>query len=218
MITHLIEDRSSVISNYGQGNSKLGPTIFTYSKLPGRQGGTCPGSSGECELICFAKRVIRNKPVWDLWERNTLLGPEIPDPPEYARIIRLHVSGDFDTIGYINAWYHIVAHRPTVKFFVYTRSWRKSDLLESLEALRSLPNIQMFASMDYSIQELPPKGWRRAWIDGDRRVWTRPKLMREIFDGKDAIVCPQEAGIVPDCETCKFCFKSSDRDLVFLEH
>lgn len=215
MITHLIEDRNAVISPWGKGNSKLGSGIYTYSKLPGREH-SCPGSSSECERMCYAKRLVANKPVWELLTANTKNDTVPPLPPD-AQIVRIHVSGDFDTNNYIASWVGLVCANPGVKFFGYTRSWRVKELLYNLEQLRSLPNVWLWASMDKSITELPPEGWRRAWIAGDSRLTPNGKHYLT-FDGRKAIVCLEENGSMPDCETCTLCFATKKNDLVFIEH
>ena len=219
LVTFLVEDRSSKISDWGLGNSKIGPGIYTYSKLPGRVAGSCPGSSGECELICYAKRLIKNKPVWSMWEKNTERGDELPPLPADATIVRIHVSGDFDTVGYIQSWIDLATNRPDVVFFGYTRSWRVPELLPKLEEFGALQNVHLWASMDKTIKELPPKHWRKAWIEGDERL-TKEEGRKTLttIEGVKAIVCPEEAGLVKDCETCGYCFEKTKGDLVFLEH
>lgn len=171
LVVHLVEDRRATISPWGRGNSKIGPTVFTYSKLPGRVGGTCPGSSPECEMICYVKRVVTTSPpVWDLWTRNTLRRDEVPPLPEGAETVRFHVSGDFDTVPYIVNWCKLVNCHPDVAFFGYTRSWRVPELLPWLTRLHDYRNVQLFASVDKTIDELPPDGWRRAWLETDPRA------------------------------------------------
>ena len=123
LTTYLVEDRNGRVSAYGRGNSKIGPGIYTYSRLPGLMGGTCPGATAYCESVCYAKRVVDNVPVWDLWRRNSSEGL-VPMPPLDAKVVRWHVSGDFDTREYIAQWRRIVHIRSDVRFFGYTRSCR----------------------------------------------------------------------------------------------
>lgn len=205
---HLIEDRRIILSPWGKGNLKLGLGIYTYSKLPGRISGTCPGSSGECELICYAKRLVHNKWVWELYKENTLRGDELPELPSDAKIVRFHVSGDFDTPGYIISWIRLAAKNPDVRFFGYTRSWRVPELRVLLEEFKSLPNVFLWASIDSTVENLPPESWHKAWIEGDHRI-----------PSSKVVICPEETGKRPNCESCGFCFKKThDMDLIFLKH
>lgn len=185
-ITFFLPDTRGVeISRFGRGNKKIGMDVYTYSRVAGNPalcstthhdlgfaplslnpGGTCPGSTPECEAICYAKRITG--PVRQNYLRNA--GDDVPELPADCRLLRIHVSGDFDTWPYIQAWVRRLAERPDVRAWAYTRSWRVADLLPDLEILRGLPNVQLFASMDPTTRDLPPIGWRRAWID---RTWDK---------------------------------------------
>jgi hypothetical protein len=161
-----------------------------------------------------------------MWARNA--GDDVPPIPDDAKLLRLHVSGDFDTPAYIQHWVERLMFRPDVLAWVYTRSWRVVELLPHLEDLRGLPNVQMFASMDTSMAELPPVGWRRAWIDGDMRGGTPQEVMAHTadpvshnlvtFDGTRSYVCPEETGRRPNCETCRYCIDGTANDVTFLRH
>lgn len=215
LLTHIIEDRRAEVSGWGRGNSKLGFGIYTYSKLPGRVG-SCPGSTESCETYCYAKRLVANKWVWQMLTDNTARGDELPPLPDDAKIVRFHVSGDFDTAGYVESWINLAESRPAVRFFGYTRSWRCENMIAALERFRALPNVYLWASVDAEMRTLPPKGWRVAWIEDDARL----KKVGKHYDagGVHAVACPEEAGKLPNCETCRFCFKRHGMDLVFLKH
>lgn len=242
LTVYLSDTRGVTISRWGRGNTKLGMDgVYTYSRLPGRPDGffeplaqrkgfepgtstgTCPGSSSGCESICYAKRVINTPPVWDVWWANSeterLPGDEDPLPDD-AKLVRIHVSGDFSSIEYTEDWIALAKSRPEVDFFGYTRSWRVPELLESLERFRALPNVQLFASMDASIEELPPQGWRRAWIEGDSRaqIESDKVVNNHVADGIAAIICPEETGRKANCQECNYCIKGQKNDLVFLVH
>lgn len=216
-IVYLVEDRHTTVSPYGYGNTKLGKNIYTYSKLPGREF-TCPGSTDSCEAYCYAKRLIQNNPIWSLLTENTKRGDKVPPIPSDAKIIRIHVSGDFDSEKYILSWVEIVKQNPKVIFYAYTRSWRCNELINSLNELRKQPNMFLWASIDAEMQELPSKEWRRAWLEGDDRLTKISKNRFKTFDDKQAVICLEENGLLPSCEACKYCWKDSNTDLVFLMH
>lgn len=261
-LTFYIPDTRGVVqSQYGQGNLKIGLEAFTYSRLPGRPRkmalgtqdskpissmepddenwgvyshwpGTCPGSTPECERICYASRPVAELgPVSSMWLRNTMTD-EVPPIPEEAKYLRLHVSGDFNSIGYISNWITRISARPEVHVWGYTRSWRVPTLLPHLENLRALPNVQLFASMDKSTPELPPYGWRRAWIDGDPRGGEVHRVLahtdkaglfryfelQSTMDGVKSLICPEETKAVANCIDCGFCVTGQRNDVIFLEH
>ena len=219
----LPDTRGVEISRFGRGNLKIGAGVYTYSRLPGYDGlGTCPGSSDECEAICYAKRVAG--PVKDVWRGNG--EDDVPPIPGDCRLLRIHVSGDFDTKQYVANWIVRLLDRPDVTCWAYTRSWRVPELLPALEGLRALPHVELFASMDSSIEEIPPAGWRIAWIDGDWRAdWCPPESVFRCTDRNrftirltPTLVCPEETGHKRDCEACRYCFDGRRGDVTFLRH
>lgn len=241
LTVYLPDTRGVHISRFGVGNLKIGLGVHTYSRLPGITGdaplgsfntiaepfdGTCPGATKECQEICYAARpVAENGAVAQMWTMNSLTEAIPDDLPPGCRLLRLHVSGDFTTIAYIDGWRELLTRHPEVTCWAYTRSWRVPRLLPALERLRALPNVQLFASMDYSTPELPPLGWRRAWIDGDPRADRSRETPdhisddnRVVFDGETSYVCPEETGRRANCEECRYCFRGQTHDVTFLKH
>lgn len=237
------DTRGVVVSRFGKGNLKIGQNVFTYSRLPGHWTkealgtnyveqsslhGTCPGASEECQKICYAARpVTENGPVYEMWAKNSITEDVPMELPPGCRLLRIHISGDFTTVGYINGWFALLAGRLDVQVWAYTRSWRVKSLRPALERLRSLPNVQVFASVDSSTptSELETlAGWRLAWIDGDYRG-ERYQEGRE-DDGRNRLtmfgtrsyLCPEETGHKADCESCRYCFDGRKGDVTFLKH
>jgi hypothetical protein len=242
LVVYIPDTRGVTVSRYGFGNLKIGPNCYTYSRMPGlptQQAlgmplngeytpGTCPGASEECLAICYAARPVAEQgAVAAMWRQNTW-HVDVPPIPEDAQFLRLHVSGDFDTVDYIEAWIARLTERPDVTCWVYTKSWRVPALLPGLERLRALPNVQVFASMDRSVKALPPAGWRRAWIDGDARLtpYLRHKDMprfegwrlQEAPGGSTSYVCPEQTGHKANCIDCGYCLKGQRGDVTFREH
>ena len=234
LIVYLPDSRGVEISRYGFGNLKLGLGVFTYSRIAGGDNrfgsdGTCPGATDECEAICYAKRI--GGPTREVYARNSRTC-DVPPIPDECKILRIHISGDFDSVAYIDNWITRLTERPDVTCWAYTRSWRVAELVPALERLRALPNVQLFASLDPSCQELPPAGWRRAWIWREQPKNQWPKESRLKFhqgrnfsehnavacDGTPGYVCPEETGRKPDCLRCGYCFEGQKHDVVFLEH
>jgi hypothetical protein len=139
--------------SFGKGNAKLDAATLTFS-LPA--GWTCPGASaclarvdpGTGKLTdgpatvfrCFSasqEALYRN--VRDARWRNfdalraassrqgmaaLLLG----SLPAHAKAVRIHVSGDFFSQAYFDAWCDVATARPATLFYAYTKSvhyWHK---------------------------------------------------------------------------------------------
>ncbi len=213
-IVYLPEDRCTVISPYGLNSPKLGPGIHSFSRLPSRNAGTCPGATRYCESVCYAKRVrATSKPVWAMWGANSKHDAIVPPPPDDAEIVRFHVSGDFDSIHYIRQWVNIVRDRSGVQFFGYTRSWRVPVLVAALEVLRDEPNVVLFASTDPGMDG--PEGWREASIDDSGET---PEALSGKTDGVPWLYCPEETGAKDNCADCGYCFNAQFGDVMFSEH
>lgn len=250
------DSRGVTVSRFGKGNAKIGMDgVYTYSRLPGSTErhplghsghprfqsttGTCPGATEECQSICYASRPVAELgPVAQMWLGNTLT-EDVPQvlPPD-AKIVRIHVSGDFTSNDYIRSWRALAAKYPEVRFFGYTRSWRVPELLDELNNLRALPNVQLFASMDKSTPGAPPAGWRTAWIAGDPRLFDAnpepgvlarfdPKQVRNhcatfIRDGQrethTSFTCPEQTKHRTDCQQCRYCIEGGRHDVTFLQH
>lgn len=245
----LPDTRGVTVSRFGKGNLKLGPNVLTYSRLPGKpkpHGGTCPGATSECISICYAFAINDGSPVWDVYKRNSETS-EVPPIPEGTKLMRWHVSGDFDTPKYIEEWTLRTIENPDTKFWGYTRAWRVNALVDSLEFLRARPNVQLFASMDSSDDLLPPEGWRRSWLSNDpraypmgedaepghnplielgegvRRQWWSD-LPTALMPPSTALLCPEEMGDLPSCQACGYCINRrtendmGGNDVLFVVH
>ncbi|MCP4493348.1 MAG: hypothetical protein GY820_39490 [Gammaproteobacteria bacterium] len=194
------------------GNGKLSRRIGSFS-LP--RVTTCPGMSEWCKLFCYmAKLEIAYASMLASYhanvENSTVHPREWSDAMvrdiERKRVldaVRIHVDGDFHSAPYVRAWIAIIRACPDVRFYAYTRSWAVKRLRKSLEELRSLPNMTLFASMDPTMEN-PPAGWRVAWIEGDPRA--------------KGPICPEQQGRKANCAECGICFRSGARNIRFQTH
>ena len=190
------------------GNSKVG-RVWTFS-LPSFV--TCPGASTWCRKHCYAWRFERLRPnCHRAYVRNLALSLE-PDRlvtevlgslPEDAPFVRIHVGGDFYSAEYAQGWIQVCQARLDTRFWAYTHSWAVATLRPTLEQLRNLPNLQLFASIDPEMP-LPPDGWRTAFIDIDPRASGMP--------------CRHQQGQVDSCLECGYCFGEEGGNVVFKVH
>ena len=156
------------ILKFGKGNAKLGKEIHTFS-LP--SGHSCPGAV-EClakadrktgrvsdgkkqKFRCFSAsaEAVFTEVRKSRWRNFTLVRKErsrdkirdliLKSLPKNAKIIRIHVGGDFYNQTYFDAWMMVAIERSDVLFYAYTKSvdfWAKR--------LVDLPvNFQLTASL-----------------------------------------------------------------------
>lgn len=133
---------------FGKGNAKLSKEIYTFS-LPA--GYTCPAAhlcasyadrnSGKItdgkhmSFRCFAASQESTFPNvrHARWHNFDMLAKVKNDAfamaslilsslDKSAKIVRIHVSGDFFNASYFRAWAYVAMHRPQTKFYAYTKS------------------------------------------------------------------------------------------------
>lgn len=216
------------------GNSKLGK-IWQWS-IPAID--SCPGSSQLCRNECYACKGFYNYPsVEDSLQANFRLAKSMAFVPTISRFIakrspdtvRIHVSGDFYSEGYLKKWSRVVRNNPGTLFYAYTRSWRSrsgdtSPWLGRLLEFASEPNVRLWFSCD-SETGAPPRSRkvRRAYmatsdydspsflVDLVFRTNTGTELKRD--PRTSVLVCPVEQGLSGShdlqCSSCRLCFDDS---------
>jgi len=136
----------------------------------------------------------------------------------FARVVRVHVAGDFYEKAYVQKWIRIVRRRPYIAFYAYTRSWRDKKMLPALEELAKEPNFFMWWSCDRETGDPPrSEGVRRAYLmedDNDIASYDVDLVFRDKrstvmkYDPAGNLVCPYDNGITKtNCSLCQLCFK-----------
>lgn len=178
---------------------------------------TCPGRSDWCMAYCYNADPRSDVYPVAKWMENLRLFEASPQEAEQFIVsvinaqekpaaVRIHSSGDFYSIGYINCWINIVSECPDVRFWAYTRSWTDSTLLPALESLRGLPNVQLFASWDATMPR-PPDGWRLSIISEGTNLSTANNLD-----------CPEQYEGGPPCADCGYCIRKGAGNVIFHSH
>lgn len=207
------------------GNRKLGKLIHHWS-IPSGLPEICVGATAICLFLCYAMRhhycrsnvkkslqksfelAVRKDfaSLMTAWVRSM-----------FARIVRVHASGEFFSAEYVQQWISVVEANPKVTFFAYTRSWRVAELLHLLEQLAALPNFYMWWSCDKDSGPPPDTlGVRKAYMMSDYTdvpvfdvdLVFRAKTKKVSKWVADALVCPAENGITKTtCSQCQICFR-----------
>jgi len=178
---------------------------------------TCPGRSKWCVANCYNADPRDEVYPVAKWLQNLRLVEEQPEnsaahiidffasAPRRAGV-RIHSSGDFYSSAYIDWWRQIIEASPEVRFWAYTRSWTTQSLKTDLERLRSLSNLQLFASWDATMPR-PPDGWRLSIISEGQHINKRPN-----FD------CPEQYEDGPSCADCGYCIRKRAGNVLFHSH
>ena len=223
-----------MIINVQPKNDKLG-FIWNYSQPAkitcGGMTESCAGDDGVCYLIniyarrpnVFESHLKNYRQAIEAMEFNEDF--ELPTKVKDGDRFRTHVAGDFFVSSYVYAWIKLINNNPNVNFFAYTRSWRMSEMVESLKELGSLPNMTLLLSVDKDTG-YPDKdiwaGFRTAFmmvtdedadlVEPDTHIVFRNyrRTIKKQVNGN--LVCPVENGASKKhttCDKCQWCFKAN---------
>ena len=202
------------------GNGKIGKGIYHFSTLPGTAiysvvidgasydvNGTCP-----CDCVgCYAmtgnfKRypdVMRGLAIktwlarnYMKWLENAILAQIDAD---HIKFIRIHASGDFFSIEYVQLWKRIALARPDVTIWTYTK----------------------FKAAENAFQDIPNANIVKSIIPGKGKNYGTCAYVLALYEylktaGKNVYIC--RCGIDPNqhCTNCRGC--SVNEYVLFIEH
>lgn len=219
-----------------KGNSKL--PFVAFSTLPQY---TCPGA-GACLAFCYSYTSWRYPAAFCRQLQNTLFmryyRQRIAD--DFARIpckgqlhLRLYVDGDFADSGEVSFWMHLIADRPELQVYGYSKSW--AQMLEhSLQGGTFPPNyvLNLSSGSRYSerqdiidammaLKDTSGKHVVRGWflavkidttgIPSGKGRYETPEYHRRVRDavllatGNKGISCPGDCGACGVKEGAHFC-------------
>jgi hypothetical protein len=194
-----------------KGNSKTGTGVYTYSQLAGNKiwdtkygpiKGTCPCQCDHC-YACVGFYCMPS--VRDALAVHTIITRSYLEFKKAAIIaqikadkittVRIHASGDFDSIQDVNIWLDIVKACPDTLFWTYTkRAWDEIELLNSIDNINIVPSI----------------------VAGRVNFGTCPELLELKEAVPSAYICPCGFDENTHCENCKAC--ALEKNVIFLLH
>jgi hypothetical protein len=201
-----------------KGNSKL--PFYAFSALPFV---TCPGM-GTCSKYCYSIKAWRYPAAFFRQLQNTLLVGSVKgwnilqkrfeSLPANATL-RLYVDGDFDSLFTMQSWFELLAIRPDVQCYGYSKSWhiflayakshtfpgnytlnlssgsRFASLPAMLEQMRALPIVRgEFVAVKVSTKAPDKASNLRAWLDHANEVRTAAQSAGH----RNVFVCPGKCG------------------------
>ncbi len=171
-------------------NAKVGSTLATLTwSIPRetscwRDFPTGPRiATPACESVCYVTNLLQCRPDLNMkLLRNEEIRWESQFPQIFVgaaiewqtladfrkvKLIRLHTSGDFDSEIYVRQCIVIAQMLPHVKFFAYSRAWRRNELIPALSDLAALPNFVLHLSYDRDSGSPPdiPNSWTCPLLD-----------------------------------------------------
>lgn len=212
--------KNNIIS-ISMSNTKMG-AVPSFSLMPII---TCRKDAPCAMKGCYIKPLIAmRKSFRKSLKNNTIIAFDNPEEiynqvcgwlAMYRPVaFRIHVSGDFFNVQYLDVWNRIAKRNPSVKFFAFTKQF---DVLRSYIANKKLAkNLSIILSAWLPDTEgwLPPEDLRKkfpvAWVvDGEHKLFTTIKN-----HSRKARYC------LGHCESCGLCFnrKSKDGDIIFTKH
>lgn len=177
---------------------------FPIYTLTLQERATCPTSCAHWRS-CYGNAMNWAKRVQHGPELEERLGFEVGllsyrHPEGFA--VRLHVLGDFYSVGYVHLWAALLDSFPNLHVFGFSaRTDADDDVARALSALID-------------------KHWPRFAVrtsNGPSRTRSTVTIEHPVQKPADAIVCPQQTGRTASCGTCALCW-STDRRIAFLRH
>lgn len=203
-------------------NRKVGKKVYTFGLLPtnrlfesefGIVPGTCPCTCerGYCTRGCYnfpdnkTGNIIKTLLAYKYlnWVKAAIQAQleyitEKAEKDGTQIYIRIHDTGDFFGIEYVNMWIEIIKLYPGVKFWTYTKTQFEN-------AFDGLPNANIVKSV------IPGIGYNFGHIDYILNAYKQLKATNE-----NVYIC--RCGIDPEqhCENCSHC--ATNKYVLFIEH
>lgn len=176
-----------------------GMQIFTLTL---EERATCPRSCANW-LDCYGNKMNWSSRLEAGPQLEWRLAQELADlQTKYPGgfVIRMHVLGDFYSVGYAKLWIAWVDCFPALHIFGYTAHNPRSEIGQILDAMSRF-RWDRFA-IRFSNHRVPERGAKTINFEG--------------AEG-DAIVCPAQTGASECCGTCGLCW-TTRRNIAFLRH
>ena len=197
---------------------------------------SCPGMTGVCEKVCYARRTekqYKNVDAAMLRNWNALQGKSIAEMAELLsamigefvtesnrrgveKSFRIHWDGDFFSIDYAKAWAKVIKLNPDVQFWAYTRSFVPA--LNVVPVLARLPNLALYLSVDNENEQYVNRIIAKHNVNlatlSDTFAEAIGMVQNARGGNKPGAKCPENAKQIPlitnktgACITCQLCVK-----------
>jgi hypothetical protein len=165
---------------------------------------TCPTSCGHWDdcygnNMPFAHRLQHGEEL----ERRLIveLGQKCSAARKKGRkvLVRLHVLGDFYSVGYVEMWRKLLVLHKNLYVWGYTHV-TPSD------------NLQIYHQLQLARDGFPER-WHIRWSDTCGTFSANSEKLTTV-----GIVCPEQEGKTQACTTCALCWDAPDKNIIFKTH
>jgi len=194
-------DKIGSAGRYVKKGKLKGAEVYTLT-LTERE--TCPTSCGHWDdcygnNMPFAHRLEHGRELEDRLFHE--VGEKCKKAAEKGRkvLVRLHVLGDFYSVGYVRMWRQLLVLHQNLYIWGYTHVTPSDNLQLHHELVRARDGF--------------PERWNVRWSDtcGDFSANSA-----ELTD--KGIVCPEQEGKTAACTTCSLCWDAPDKNIIFKTH
>lgn len=208
----VIEAGSERVLKSGFNSAKIGARImkgrwkgFPVFTLTLEERATCPTSCRHWRS-CFGNNMQQARRFRHGAALESQIAAEVAALAAEHRLgfaIRLHVLGDFYSVGYVNLWRDLLAKHPQLHAFGFSARWDYARdpvakaLVELVEA-----NWSRFA---IRFSNAPIEAFATRSVEHPYQI------------EKDAVWCPQQAGKTQACSTCALCWQTT-KNVAFVQH
>ena len=114
-------------------------------------------------------------------------------------LVRLHVLGDFYSVGYVQLWRKLLVLHKNLHVWGYTHV-TPSD------------NLQIYHELQTNLAGFSDR-WAVRWSDTGGEFSANSEEL-----GTTGIVCPEQEGKTEACTTCSLCWDAPDKNIIFKTH
>lgn len=207
-------DEHTRVFKSGHHNKKIGKKVLRgrWSGMPIytltlEERATCPRSCHHW-LDCYGNKMH--------WSQRLAHGQELEEFMELELmrlqqthpggfVIRLHILGDFYSIGYVVRWLGWLKQFPALRVYGYTAHRPGTPIGDSVNALRKRIPERFAIRVSLPAGEAV-RGWPAA-------VTVRPGEQRP-----PGVSCPAQQDQTECCSTCALCWDMMDKAVLFVEH
>lgn len=195
----------------GDNQRKIGKKVtkgawkgFPIFVLTLEERATCPRSCQQY-LACYGNNMrfaarYKHGPALEASLRTELKHLQKRFPKGF--VVRLHLLGDFPTLGYVRFWEEMLNEFPALHVFGYTAWLQNTRIGQAIADLRS-------------------RRWMRFAVrTSGAMTGPRTVVVAKEWPTIKAIVCPAQTGKTKSCSSCGLCWSLAARDkaIAFLAH